>query len=195
MIILSLLNGSRLYGTNDECSDVDVINVYVKHRKDYYLQNKSKIKRTKIKLNKLITYDLTYIDIFEFCRQLINCNPNFLIPVLSKSAIWSSPIGSALLEHGKYFISGEQVVRAFVATAQSVLDNRKDFETYSVMIHFLNDLADRIRLGANMDNFEFRKHPVYRVSIEPDKYLDISDHKANLPMVKNVLDLIINKED
>lgn len=195
MIILSLLNGSRLYDTNDEGSDYDIINVYMKDVKDYYLHSTQKINRKKIQVNKYVVYDMTYIDVVDFAKQLLRCNPNFLIPFLKRSFIWTSKEGRILMENARYFIDGENTAKAFIGCAQSMIRHRNNREAHNLMINFLGSIAAKIQ--DNKDDFysiDFDKTDNGALVVDMDKCAKIFSKKADLSHVKNVLDIIINKE-
>ena len=127
MIICSLINGSKLYGLHNEKSDLDLINIYVKDRKDYYLKNPNKSFRRKIG-----NYDILYIDLLTFCRHAVNCNPNFFIPLLEgKTLYYDHPRGIILFNYSFAFFDHENIQKAFTGFINYLINKNteKDHKT------------------------------------------------------------------
>lgn len=123
MIILSLLNGSRLYGITHENSDTDILSIYIKHRKDYYINQPDKVTFRKIDS---INYQITYVDFMTLCQQLLKCNPNYLIPLLSPIPLYEHPYYAPKIRKNTVkFIDYEKADKAFTGMAESAFNRDK----------------------------------------------------------------------
>lgn len=152
-IILSLLNGSRLYGFDHEYSDYDIINVYMKHRNDYYINEPDKIKFRRIES---INYQVTYVDLIILCRQLLKCNPNFIIPLMSQpsSVLYSDECGDILLRNIILFLDYEKVNKAFTGMASSsfrLLDKPQNKGKSDYIAKFRDRLLHSLPIGLKAD--------------------------------------------
>lgn len=142
MLVLSLLNGSRLYGTQNEDSDYDIINIYVKHRKDYYLQETVKTVHRKIPS---INYEIIYIDLIKFCKFLIRGNPNFLIPMWLYRPLYETEIGNYLWRNSYWFYDSNNIKVASEGMCQS-LEQSARFEKKNIQkrIDFIRNTCSEI---------------------------------------------------
>ncbi len=139
MIILSLLNGSRLYHLDNLESDTDIINIYVKDRTDYYLNRPDDIKRVKMQGVKG-GLDITYIDYLTFSRQLIKCNPNFVIPSLEMRYLYKNDkeIKDLVAYQAMLSLDSEKVKSAFNGMIKSLV---MDASIKGIHGHVYADLA------------------------------------------------------
>jgi len=139
VIILSLLNGSRLYHLNDDESDYDYLCVDLKPRRDYYLTNGFKKKQTKFFLDNNVVYDVTYVDFMEFVKSLIKCNPNYLIPMIEKKDMYSTREGQILMMSSRYFLDYKKIKMAFTGMAESAFNREKDGAMKSKYLAYYRD--------------------------------------------------------
>lgn len=165
MIILSLLNGSRLYGLEHEKSDYDILTIYMKHRNDYYLNQPDIVSFRK---RDSINYQITYVDILTLCRQLLKCNPHYLIAMLKPKPFYVNTMGFTLLENIDLFYDYEKVKVAFTGMARSIRENinKKTINTEAKAI-FIENFRDMM-LTDLMDE----------------------DTKAETSKIKNMLDIM-----
>lgn len=124
MIVLSILNGSRLYGTNRKDSDYDVISVYQRHRRDYYFTESYRIHNNKFTLDNGKVIDVVYVDFLQFCKFLIRGNPNFLIPMMIWKPIYTTEIGDLIKAHLPYFLDYDNIKNSFEGMLKSLNDPR-----------------------------------------------------------------------
>jgi predicted nucleotidyltransferase len=115
VIILSLLNGSRLYGTNKENSDYDIVSVYTRHRKDYYLSaGDLRSHNTRFELDegrKIL--EVTYIDFISFCKFLIKGNPNYIIPMVEWKPLYTTTTGDLIKAMLPVFFDYDNIKSSF----------------------------------------------------------------------------------
>src|SRR6476469_641245 len=147
-IILSLLNGSKLYGLDNENSDTDLINIYVKDRKDYYIYNIDKPFRRKIG-----NYDIQYIDLIAFCKITIKCNPNFFIPLLEGKTLYYDIRGIILLNYSFAFFNYKNIQRSFTGVAKSFIKNNDDYKKADYILKYRDYLLKDVQTPTLKTNY------------------------------------------
>lgn len=128
-IILKMVSGSNLYGTNTENSDKDFLGIFLP-TKDFvfglkriedYTEGSLHSKDEKGK-NTKDAVDINLYELRKFIRLALGCNPNIIemLFVNDKNIIETSDIFKILRENKNKFLSKEHIISKFIgyATAQ-----------------------------------------------------------------------------
>jgi len=129
-MILMSLNGSILYGTNTETSDIDYMGVYVENPFNVFfgtpmesVQLNSKANDRKREANE---EDGQAYSVRKFCKLVSQGNPSVLNVLFTHGEYIKQcdPLGQQLLDHKEYFVS-KQAGPRFVGYMQSQLTRLK----------------------------------------------------------------------